>query len=178
MVWFSKIGEEQRRTAVGLSITCLSIALSVKMQREEKRNLSMAWVEVAKAYNSVDHRWLQAMFNINRFPQWIGAVMKKLAASYNTRIFFETKQSRETSEIIRFKKGLPQGDALCPALFTLCLNPIPWKLRATEGYKLSRPISQKVTHLLFIDDLKADNKLERVFRVVKNGMEFIGLKLN
>ena len=81
-------------------------------------------------------------------------MMKKLAASWNTRIVLETKQGRETSEILRFKKGLPRGDALCPALFTLCLNPIAWKLRATEGYKLSRPISQTVTHLLYIDDLK------------------------
>ena len=27
-------------------------------------------------------------------------------------------------------KGLPQGDALCPRLFTLCLNPVAWRLRA------------------------------------------------
>ena len=115
-----------------------------------KRNLSMAWVDVAKAYDSVDYRWLQAMFTIHRFPKWFGTVMKKLAASWNTRIVVETKQGRETSEIIRFKKELPQGDALCPALFTLCLNPIAWKLRATEGYKLSRPISQKASDPLII----------------------------
>ena len=139
----------------------------------------MAWVDVAKTYDSVDH----AMFTIHRFPKWFGStVMKKLTASWNTRIVVETKQGLETSEIIRFKKGLPQGDALCPALFTLCLNPTAWKLRATEGYKLSRPISQKVTHLLYIDDLKAfaasDSKLERVLRVVKEGMECIVLKWN
>ena len=50
------------------------------------------------------------------------------------------KQGWESSEIIHFKNGLPQGDFLCPTLFTLCLNPIAWKLRATSGYKLSKPI--------------------------------------
>ena len=39
-------------------------------------------------------------------------------------------------------------------LFILCLNPIAWKVRATEGYRLSKPISTKITHLLYIEDIK------------------------
>ena len=65
-----------------------------------------------------------------------------------------TKQGPETSSSIRFMKGLPQGDALCRRLFTLCLNPGAWLLGATEGYRLSKPIGTKVTHLLCMDDLK------------------------
>ena len=94
----------------------------------------------------------------------------------------ETKQGCESSEIIHFKKGLRQGDSLCPTLFTLCLNPIAWKLRATSGYKLSKSISCKVTHLLYIDDLKlyasSESNLERVTKTVKGGMDCIGLKWN
>ena len=51
-------------------------------------------------------------------------------------------------------KGLLQGDVLCARLFTLCLNSVAWRLRATEGYRLSKPIDVKVTDLLYIDDLK------------------------
>ena len=73
-----------------------------------------------------------------------------------------------------------QGDALCPMLFILCLNPIAWKVRATEGYKLSKPISTNITHLLYIDDMKlfatSENKLKRVMTVAKNGMESTGFK--
>ena len=29
-----------------------------------KRNLSMAWIDVAKAYDSVDHGWLSEMFTL------------------------------------------------------------------------------------------------------------------
>ena len=76
----------------------------------------------------------------------------------------KTENGLETSETIQFKKGLQQGDALCPLLFTLYLNPIAWKLRAAEGYKLTKPVSQKVTHLLYVDDLKvyasSENKLQ------------------
>ena len=54
--------------------------------------------------------------------------------------------------------------------------------RAAEGYKLTRPISQKVKHLLYVDDLKvyasSENKLQRIMENIKDGMECIGLKWN
>ena len=62
------------------------------------------------------------------------------------------------------------------------MNLIAWKVRATEGYRLSKPISTKITHLLYIDDMKlfaaSENKLKRVMTVAKNGMESNGLKWN
>ena len=48
-------------------------------------------------------------------------------------------------------KGLLQRDVLCPRLFTLCLNSVAWRLRATEGYRLSKPKDVKVTYLLYIN---------------------------
>ena len=94
----------------------------------------------------------------------------------------ENGQGKEISPSIRFKKGLLQGDALCPMPFILCLNPIAWKVWATEGYRLSKPISTTITHLLYIDDMKlfaaSENKLKRVMTVAKNAMESTGLKWN
>ena len=81
-----------------------------------------------------------------------------------------------------FNKGLPQGDALCPRLFTMCINPIAWNLKATDGYKLSKPIEGKITHLLYVDDMKvfaaSKSKLDRVLKVTKTAMEDIGLIWN
>ena len=79
--------------------------------------------------------------------------MEKLANSWNTRIFAQT-QGKEMPPSIRFKKGLPEGGTLCPMLFILCWNPIARKVRATEGYRLSKPISTKIIHLLYIEDMK------------------------
>ena len=31
------------------------------------RNLSMVWIDVSKACDSVDHRWLVEMFKLHRF---------------------------------------------------------------------------------------------------------------
>ena len=114
---------------------------------------------------------LCAMTNVHRLPIWLGG---KLCASWNTRVVAKKSQGRETSRKIRFMRGLPQGDALCPRLFTLCLNPRAWRLRATEGYRLSKPIEVKVTDLLYIDDVKVfaspERKLNRVLTETRGAM--------
>ena len=93
-----------------------------------------------------------------------------------------TKKGREISEPVRFLNGLPKGDALCPMLFKVCLNPITWKISASEGYKLSKRISVKVTDLLYICDLKifasSERKLNRVMESTKSAMENVGLQWN
>ena len=92
------------------------------------------------------------------------------------------KNGIETPEPIRFKRGLPQRDSLCPRLFTLCLNPVVWMLRATKGYKLSEPIIAKVTDLLFVDDLKvfaqSQKKLNKVLMSTQEALKDIGLDLS
>ena len=46
-----------------------------------KRNLSVAWVDVRKASDSVDHRWLNKIMLVHRFPVWICEVVRKLCAA-------------------------------------------------------------------------------------------------
>ena len=81
-----------------------------------KRNLSMGCIDVHKAYASVDHDWLCDLSEVHRLPVWLGEVIRKLCGSWNTRVVATTRQGRETSRKIRFMKGLPQGDALCPKI--------------------------------------------------------------
>ena len=125
----------------------------------------------------VDHGWLSEMMVLHRFPAWLSATVEKLSKSWNTRVVTNTKQGRETSGPINFHKGLPQGDALCPRLFTICLNPVAWKISASEGYKLSEP-----TDLLYVDGLKifasSECKLNRVMKSTKTAIGDIGLKCN
>lgn len=122
------------------------------------------------------------IMEVHRFPTWLCRVMRCLVASWNTRIITTTKREPESSRCIRFNRGLPQGDSLCPRLLTLCLNPVAWSLEATEGYRLSKPISASVSYLLYIDDLKvfasSEAKLNRVLKSTSAAMEDIGLTWN
>ena len=147
-----------------------------------RRNLSMARVDVRKAYDSVDHSWLVEMCKLHRLPCWVVRVIGKLSGCWNTRICIRTAQGPEASDIMQFGRGLPQRDALCPKLFTMCINPISWILKATEGYRLSKPIGKAISHLLYMDDLKilavSKEKLKRVMDRVRVAMRDIGLEWN
>ena len=142
----------------------------------------MTWVDVRKVHDSVDHRWLKEMFSQHRFPKWIGNVVARLTRKWNTKISVRTLQGAETSERIQFNKGLPRGDALCPRLFTLSLNPVAWKLKATEGYHLTKTISAKITDVLYADDMKmyavSEGKLGRVMKETRGTMSDVGSKWN
>ena len=61
-------------------------------------------------------------------------------------------------------------------------EPSAWMLKATEGYKLSRPIGSKITDLLYIDDLKifaaSQTKLATVMKSTQTAMKDMGLRWN
>ena len=72
-------------------------------------------------------------------------------------------------------------DVLCTRLFTLSLNPVAWKLKATEGYRLSKTISTKFTDVLSIDDMQiyaaSNEKLGQVMKETRGAMSDVGLKV-
>ena len=57
-----------------------------------------------------------------------------------------------------------------------------WLLKSTEGYKLSKPTDDRVTHLLYIDDLKVfastGSKINTVLRSEVGAMKDLGLHVN
>ena len=78
-------------------------------------------------------------------------------------------------------RGILQGDSFCVTLFIMGLNRVAWYPRSTEGYKMST-MKEKITHLLFVDDLKTFQKSEQKLAVVstkiKSMMHDMGLELN
>ena len=41
-----------------------------------KRNLSATWIDVGKAYDTVDHRYLVEVLEVHQFPNWLIATIK------------------------------------------------------------------------------------------------------
>ena len=61
----------------------------------------MAWVDVAKAHDSVGREWLDKMMILQRFPTWLKNVTSKLSASWNTRIQCKTDKGAEGYKLSR-----------------------------------------------------------------------------
>ena len=71
---YDLMGKKQRGAKEGCSGTTdnLLIDRTVTLDcHRHKCNLSIPWVDVCKAYDSVDHRWVSKIMLVHRFPVWI-----------------------------------------------------------------------------------------------------------
>ena len=87
-------------------------------------------------------------------------IIEKIVKTWETTIEVTTCNGRETVDPINIKREILQGDSFCVTLFIMSLHPIAWYLRSTEGYSLSSSPTLKITHVLFVDDLKTYHKSE------------------
>ena len=119
---------------------------------------------------------------IHRFPRKLITIFKNIMLKLSVTIQIPVEEGTVQSRLIRLTNGILQGDSYCPDLYTLSMNLASWKLRSTEGYKMSKPLTSRVTHSLFIDDLKGYvatlQKLVFVLNLMLGFMEDAGLLWN
>ena len=128
------------------------------------KNLSCAWYDVMKAYESVSHQWLLKCLEIHRVPKNLCDFIRRLIISWNITLEVRTDKGLEYLGPIDILRGILQGDSFCVTLFIMGLSPVAWYLRSTEGYKMPT-VKEKITHLMFVDDQKAFQKLEQKLAV-------------
>ena len=133
-----------------------------------KRNLSSAWIDYKKAFDSVPHSWIikcLEMFKINpTVVNFISASMKK----WKTTLHLNHNNGSLKSRRININSGIFQGDSLSPLLFCLALAPLSTLLSNTkQGYEINK---RKINHLFYMDDLKAyamnDNQLKNLLDIM------------
>ena len=129
-----------------------------------QRDLSLVWIDVRKAFDN--HSWLKKMFQLHRVPTKITNVVSSIIDKWNVVLQIPGKDGSVESDTIQFWNGELQGDSFSPAMYTLTTNPVSWKIRSFQGYVLSKPIKEKVTHALFIDDLKCYVKKKLVKKTI------------
>ncbi len=122
------------------------------------------------------------MLEIHRFPLKLRKVITEIMKNWNTILIVPLEEVQFESEPIFITNGLFQGDVMSADCFKLSLNPVSWELRRSEGYTISKPIKEKITHSFFIDDLKAYAKtlaeLIKLMSKIKEKMEDAGLEWN
>ncbi|XP_029656113.1 uncharacterized protein LOC115230004 [Octopus sinensis] len=150
------------------------------LARAHGNSLVSMWVDVKKAYDSVDHAYLVECLRRLKLPMWFIKFVATVMDRWNVHLNYNKCDIGE----VKLERGILQGDSMSPLLFVLCLEPLSRVLTAQfeqmsiehEGGCFS------TNHLMFIDDIKlfarSSEILHSMGKVLKGFMKAVGLELN
>nr|CAI5831238.1 unnamed protein product [Callosobruchus analis] len=147
-----------------------------------KRNLSMAWIDYRKAFDTTSHELIVRLLECLSVDNQIVGCIKQLMPLWKTRFSITSGETRVRTELVTFKRGVFQGDSLSPLLFCISLLPLSITLKNTKGYSCGTPNHRRhrVTHLFYMDDLKlyasGQRDLQHALRVVQEYSHAIGME--
>ena len=155
---------------------------------EKRHQLSMAWLDFKKAFDSIPHEHLLYVLESINVPSTLLTALSRLMKSWSTRLEMKSGRGRTIkSESIRITNGIFQGDSLSPLLFGLSVAPISFALnryaplmKSSCGSTVGRGF--QIGHQFYMDDLKLYARkaedLQRQLRVLEELSRAIGLNIN
>ena len=104
----------------------------------------------------------------------------KVMTYWKTRMCLHAENMLIETEDIKIECGIFQGDSLSPLLFCICLIPLTEQLnRLNTGYE-EHTTKTKISHLLYMDDLKlfakSEKGLEKQIQTVKTFSDDINME--
>ncbi|KAG0435885.1 Retrovirus-related Pol polyprotein from type-1 retrotransposable element R2 [Dictyocoela muelleri] len=143
--------------------------------------LKVAYIDVKKAFDTVDRSFLIKLLEIIKAPQEIINFIKKADKSWKSTLQYRG----EDLDKIHFERGIPQGDSLSPLFFTIIMEYITQSLIQSKLFPLDIVIDDdkiNLNHLLYMDDIKlySENKSEliKLLEESKISLNKIGMDLN
>ena len=84
-------GPEGSEIKSGTTDNLLIDDMVVRDAQINKRNLSCAWIDVTKAFDSVSHSWLVYALRIHRIPTKLQTIIISIIEKWNVRIKVMTR---------------------------------------------------------------------------------------
>ena len=142
------------------------------------KNLSTAWVDYKKAFDSVPHSWILKTLELFKISPILINFIKSSMTKWNTDLLLNHKNGIISIDSLKINCGIFQGDSLSPLLFCLALFPLSKLLNDTQyGYNI---FESKINHLFYMDDLKLfgknDNEIDGLLKTVKTFSDDIGME--
>ena len=114
----------------------------------------MTWIDYKKAYDMVPHSWIIECLDLFGVEENIKSFLLNSMEKWNIMLCSGNSELGE----VEIKRGVFEGDSLSPLVFVLALIPLSSALRkAKAAYEFSES-KEKITHLLFMDDLKLHSR--------------------
>lgn len=142
-----------RRHAKGCKEALIIDSIIASQAKTRNRNISIAWIDYRKAYDSVPHSWLKSILEIYKIDTKLRIMLENLMATWKTQLHYQSRQIEIQTSEIEIKRGIYQGDSFSTLWFCLSLNPLS-NLLINNPYAYNITPQQKITHQFYIDDLK------------------------
>ena len=147
--------------------------------RKTKRNLSTAWIDYRKAFDSVPHSWILHVMDAYKLSPIVIKFLSNSMSNWQTNLLLNHSKGSHLIKNVKINNGIFQGDSLSPLLFCLAVAPLSKMIKDTRGgYRIQ---NQNLTHLFFMDDLKLYAKdkrdLETKLQTVKQFSDDIRMEL-
>jgi hypothetical protein len=148
--------------------------------KKRRKNLNTAWIDYQKAFDSVPHSWIEKSIELiganNKIVELCSLSMEK----WSTKLQLNTNEKLMQSRLIKINRGIFQGDSSSPLLFCLALTPLTHELNRSKcGYQVYGT-KRKISHLLYMDDLKlirrSEEELRNEIKIVKTFSDDIKIK--
>ena len=147
--------------------------------KKRKKNLSTAWIDYRKAFDSIPHSWILKCLQMYKIYPVLITFIEESMSQWKTNMTLVHKEGVLETGPIRIKRGIFKGDSLSPLLFTMSLIPFSQELQKTR-YRYLLDEQTKINHLVYVDDLKlygtSDNQLTGQINTVKNVSEDIKME--
>ena len=115
---------------------------------EKLKPLHLAFIDVAKAFDSVSHHSLLAAAHRLGLPSRLNSYTQRLYTGITTTLKVGEERS---NEIFHVRRGIRQGDPMSPILFNACID---WCLEGTSSsIGFETPEGDVLSHLAFADDI-------------------------
>ena len=146
--------------------------------KKKRKNLSTAWIDYKKAFDSIPHDWIIKCLKMYKiFPIAIN-FLKESMEKWKTSVILYRQEGKLKFRKFNLKRGIFQSDSLSPLLFCLTLAPLSTLLNEA-GYGYKTKAENKVNHLLYMDDLKTfvknDNEQTGILNTVKKFSDDINM---
>ena len=116
--------------------------IAEQLNEQIKLREVIAWIDYKKAFDMIHHSWILECLDIFKVAKNLTRLIQNSMKHWKVEL---TAGGEKLGEV-NIKRGIFQGDSLCPLLFVLALIPSSTILKKIK--------EKNINHLLFLDDLK------------------------
>jgi hypothetical protein len=160
----------------------LLISKAKLQECKSKKQLEYGIDLLSETFDRVPYSWIIKPLELIGVNNKVILFAKKIMSYWRTCVRLRAGNKLIETEDIKIHCGIFQGDSLSPLLFCICLIPLTGRLNRLSTVYEEHTTETKISHLLYMDDLKliakSEEELQKEIQTVKTFSDDIHMKFD